>query len=184
MTTFVYTWNAAFDAAPADGDPRSQGASQIRTTRAAVQERMAVDHVWGVGATDGYHLAVTLPPSSAWANTGGAVGGQSQIFTQMQTNGAGTTEPELMYTNSSGNTTQLTQNGSRRSPFIGMIVYLATGTNSAGWIICSGGSFLTANFPGLFNVIGYSYGGAGGTFNVPTFPQINSTSAYIFAGYG
>jgi microcystin-dependent protein len=36
-----------------------------------------------------------------------------------------------------------------------------------GWVLCDGASYLTANLPSLFAIIGYSYGGAGANFNVP-----------------
>ena len=42
-------------------------------------------------------------------------------------------------------------------------------TQPSGWLVCNGGSYLTDNYPALFNVIGYSYGGSGSNFNVPDF---------------
>lgn len=41
------------------------------------------------------------------------------------------------------------------------------------WIICDGSSKSTTAYPDLFDVIGYNYGGSGGTFNVPNL--INKT---------
>lgn len=38
-----------------------------------------------------------------------------------------------------------------------------------GWLLCDGGGegYAAAKYPGLFGVIGYTYGGSAGTFNVP-----------------
>lgn len=41
------------------------------------------------------------------------------------------------------------------------------------WLICDGSSKSTTAYPDLFDVIGYNYGGSGGTFNVPNL--INKT---------
>ena len=41
------------------------------------------------------------------------------------------------------------------------------------WVICDGSSKSTTAYPDLFDVIGYNYGGSGGTFNVPNL--INKT---------
>lgn len=35
------------------------------------------------------------------------------------------------------------------------------------WALCNGASLATATYPKLFNVLGYRYGGSGGTFMVP-----------------
>jgi microcystin-dependent protein len=37
----------------------------------------------------------------------------------------------------------------------------------AGFLVCNGLSYATTDYPALFAVIGYTYGGSGGTFNVP-----------------
>lgn len=37
-----------------------------------------------------------------------------------------------------------------------------------GWIRTDGSSVTTTNYPGLFTVIGYTYGGAGANFTLPT----------------
>ena len=49
---YAYTWNAAFEADPADGDDASGGALDIRQTKAAIRERMAKDHYMDVAGTD------------------------------------------------------------------------------------------------------------------------------------
>lgn len=37
------------------------------------------------------------------------------------------------------------------------------------WLLCDGAPLQTAQYPELFAVIGYSWGGSGGTFNAPNF---------------
>ena len=39
----------------------------------------------------------------------------------------------------------------------------------SGWLRCNGDPYSTGLYPGLFAVIGYTYGGSGATFNVPDF---------------
>jgi len=49
------------------------------------------------------------------------------------------------------------------------------------FLLCDGSSYATANYPDLFNIIGYTYGGSDDNFNVPNFESYipigaNSTS--------
>lgn len=49
------------------------------------------------------------------------------------------------------------------------------------FLLCDGASYATADYPNLFNIIGYTYGGSGDNFNVPNFESYipigaNSTS--------
>jgi microcystin-dependent protein len=49
------------------------------------------------------------------------------------------------------------------------------------FLLCDGSSYATADYPDLFNIIGYTYGGSGDNFNVPDFQSYipigaNSTS--------
>jgi microcystin-dependent protein len=37
------------------------------------------------------------------------------------------------------------------------------------FLLCDGSSYVTADYPDLFNIIGYTYGGSGDNFNVPNF---------------
>lgn len=62
------TWNAAFEASPADTDPISEGAERIRDLKVAVQERLSVDHYWDKSGTDtahGEHNKITLRTGAA-----------------------------------------------------------------------------------------------------------------------
>lgn len=103
MTSFTRTWNAAYEAVPADTDDAAEGALRIRNLKEDVQERGEVDHSWAGDANDGAHKKVTLleqagNPSSA-ANTG-------FLYTK---DVAGITE--LFWEDSSGNILQLTSGG-------------------------------------------------------------------------
>jgi microcystin-dependent protein len=49
----------------------------------------------------------------------------------------------------------------------GTVTYFANATAPRGYVICDGASYSTTQYPELFTAIGYVYGGAGTTFNVP-----------------
>jgi hypothetical protein len=54
------TWNAAYEANPADVQDADQGAARIREVKVDVGERLALDHVMDETDDDGYHKQVTL----------------------------------------------------------------------------------------------------------------------------
>lgn len=64
----------------------------------------------------------------------------------------------------------------------GVLNQFLGGTSSVptGWILANGSALSTATFPALFAVIGYNFGGAGASFNVPNlnngFMIVGSTS--------
>ena len=65
---YTDTWNAAFEAAPADTDQVAEGAERIRDTRVGIRERMAKDHYMDIAGTDadhGEHVKVTLRVGAA-----------------------------------------------------------------------------------------------------------------------
>jgi len=54
------------------------------------------------------------------------------------------------------------------NPFpVGMVFPYTSDTAPAGYLLCDGDSYSTTDFPELFDVIGYTYGGSGSSFNVP-----------------
>lgn len=74
MTVFTRTWDAAYEAIPADVDNASEGAARIRNLKSDIQERMEVDHHHAGDTDDGAHKKITLKtpiadPSNV-ANTG------------------------------------------------------------------------------------------------------------------
>lgn len=50
---------------------------------------------------------------------------------------------------------------------IGSMTMFAGSSAPAGYVLCNGATYSAAAYPGLFAVIGYTYGGSGGTFAVP-----------------
>jgi microcystin-dependent protein len=54
------------------------------------------------------------------------------------------------------------------NPFpIGLILPFSSDVVPAGYLLCDGTSYLGADYPELFGVIGYAFGGSSGSFNVP-----------------
>jgi microcystin-dependent protein len=49
----------------------------------------------------------------------------------------------------------------------GAVMYFAMNTAPSGWLFCNGASVSTATYANLFAAIGYTYGGSGGSFNIP-----------------
>jgi microcystin-dependent protein len=70
---------------------------------------------------------------------------------------------------------------------VGDVKMFAGATPPANWLICDGSARSTATYPALFNVIGYMFGGSGGSFNLPNtggrFP-IGAGGGYTLGGYG
>lgn len=57
------TWNAAYEADPADGDAASGGALDIRQVKQDIRERLDIDHYFDIAGTDadhGFHQKVTF----------------------------------------------------------------------------------------------------------------------------
>lgn len=52
-------------------------------------------------------------------------------------------------------------------PPTGAIIMYGGASAPTGWLLCDGSSYTTAAQPGLFAVVGYTFGGAGANFNVP-----------------
>ena len=49
----------------------------------------------------------------------------------------------------------------------GSLIAYAGSTAPGGWLLCYGQSISTSTYVDLYNIIGYTYGGSGGSFNVP-----------------
>ncbi len=49
----------------------------------------------------------------------------------------------------------------------GAVMAFAGAASPTGWLLCDGAGVSTATYADLFAIIGYTYGGAGATFNVP-----------------
>lgn len=108
---FTNTWDAAFEAAPADNEDINLGANRIRALKLAVRERMQVDHVWEDAQNDGQHNRLMMPPQVSAPTTQSPYG-----FLYAQTVSGHT---ELLYKNEAGVIAQLTAAGSVNPVFTG-----------------------------------------------------------------
>lgn len=74
------------------------------------------------------------------------------------------------------------------NPFpAGKIEAFAGATIPDGWLLCDGGSYATADYPELFDAIGYAWGGAGASFGVPDYRNrviVGGGDAYVLADSG
>lgn len=61
----------------------------------------------------------------------------------------------------------LQQSAATGGTSVGMIIMYAGTTPPTGWLWCDGASYSTTTQHQLFTKLGYSFGGSGGTFNVP-----------------
>lgn len=103
MTTFTYTWNAAFEAIPADSDDLSEGAQRIRDHKLSVKERLAVDHKMAGDEFDGEHSKVTF---FAQASDPTTVTDKGYLYTKDVSG-----KVELFWKDEDANVTQLTSAG-------------------------------------------------------------------------
>ncbi len=68
----------------------------------------------------------------------------------------------------SDNTIQTTAfTGSVGLPTGSIITFAGSSGLPADYLLCNGNTLLTADYPTLFSIIGYTYGGTGGSFNLP-----------------
>ena len=51
--------------------------------------------------------------------------------------------------------------------FVGMVMPFGCTSPPTGWLECNGASLSTSSYSNLYNQIGYTWGGSGGSFNVP-----------------
>lgn len=88
---------------------------------------------------------------------GFSAGGTAAIILDENNVGSGQNGAQLYYAN-----------GAILNP-VGMIVDFAGTTAPTGWLLCYGQSVTTASYPELFQIIGYTYGGAGANFTIPDY---------------
>ncbi len=161
---FSRTWNAAYEAQPADTENISLGAGRIRDLKSDIQERLEIDHFHAGDAQDGEHKKLTLgAPIATPANVankgflyGKDVGGKI----------------ELHWLDEDGNEIQITSVGSLLGITItGEIRVWATASAPSGWVLCNGTAYNSVSdttFAALYAVIANTYGGSDGTdFKVP-----------------
>ena len=82
--------------------------------------------------------------------------------------------------------TAISGSSSSSLPTGSIITFAGTTTTPTGYLVCDGSTLATSSYPGLFAVIGYTYGGSGGSFNTPNlvskFIQGSTTNAGTTAG--
>ena len=64
---------------------------------------------------------------------------------------------------------------------IGTIQILTSASMPKGWLLCNGGSYSQLTYAALFSVIGKTFGGSGGNFNVPTIADVGGNSRLRYA---
>ena len=68
-------------------------------------------------------------------------------------------------------------------PIGGLMMWgVVNGGAPRGWLRCDGASYNTVDYPELFEVLGYTFGGSGASFNVPN--QIQSSDGVTLIGAG
>jgi hypothetical protein len=100
---YTDTWNAAFEASPADIDNISEGAERIRDTKLGVRERLSKDHYMDIAGTDadhGEHSKCTLRKQTSKPT---AEADKGYIYTKIIG-----PHVELFYENEAGTEIQLT----------------------------------------------------------------------------
>jgi microcystin-dependent protein len=69
----------------------------------------------------------------------------------------------------------------------GSVLMWVTNTAPSGFLLCDGASVSTTTFAALFAVIGYTFGGSGGSFTLPDFRNrfpVGSGTSYAIAATG
>ena len=103
---YTRTWDAAYEAIPADVNNVSEGAAKIRQVKVDARERLAKDHYLDIAGTDadhGEHVKVTLREQAA---DPGTVANKGFLYTK---DAGGVTE--LYYMDSGGTVTKITASG-------------------------------------------------------------------------
>lgn len=74
------------------------------------------------------------------------------------------------------------------NPFpVGLVLPFAGDTPPDAYLLCDGGDYATADYPELFSVVGYSFGGASDRFNVPSLGSrsvVGSGGGFSFGSSG
>jgi microcystin-dependent protein len=69
----------------------------------------------------------------------------------------------------------------------GSVLMWTTNSAPSGWLLCDGTSVLTSAYAALFAIIGYTFGGSGGSFTLPDFRNrfpVGSGDSYALAATG
>jgi len=105
--SFDRTWNAAYEASPADGDLVSEGDDKIRNMKTDVRQRMANDHYMDIAGTDadhGQHKKITFQAPLGAAPAPGTDKGAIYLLDV-------NSKAELHFQDEDGDVMQLTEGG-------------------------------------------------------------------------
>ncbi len=124
------TWNASFDAIPANGDDASEGALRIRNLKRDIRERLETDHIMDETNADGRHAQITFDAPRSSPTNEVNVG---FLYTKDVS-----AKAELHWMDEAGNELQLTSGGSLKAanffPFASNDSFLArVASVPSGW---------------------------------------------------
>ena len=129
----------------------NQGQYAIAIGREAGKTNQPANSIM-LNATGAAWSFVTSPSASAW-----------YVAPIRSTPAVDLSDPRmLMYNSVSREITQLLP-----TTVVGDLKFSVQALNHNNWVLCDGTSYPTATYPKLFALIGYQFGGAGASFNVP-----------------
>ena len=103
-------------------------------------------------------------------------------------NWVGSSDEEVSYAVSEANRMLASFKVLNFNPFpVGLILPFSSDTAPPGYLLCDGSSIAVADYPELFAVVAYSFGGSGGNFNIPNMVNrvaVGSGSDFDFAATG
>lgn len=158
MTLFNEIWNSVWRNSPSDSDNASEGASNMRDIKNAIEERIAVDHIMGSSETDatnkdGQHTAIHMVTQTG-SPSAEADGGMLYV---KDVSGS----EELFYSPAPGASFQLTQSGAIQTPFsIGDRILFSAATAPNGW------TQVTTFDDKMIRVVNTAGGGIGGDWEI------------------
>ena len=169
--TFVYTWNSTFLSTPADTEAASLGAQRIRDTKAAVGERLAVDHSLAGDANDGKHTQVTLMAKSSSTPLSLGTGNGALFLAPDAVSGLN----EGFFQNSGGNVIQLTRGGALLTGvLVGEIKLWPWNVLPPLYVWANGVPLSRTTYARLFALWGTTFGVGDGTttFGIPNLQEL------------
>lgn len=133
--------------------------SQISATAGIALSKLAptTAYYWYVANASGVLTPIGLSASKAVVTDANGLPSAATV-----------TSTELSYV--SGVTSAIQTQINAISPFSvpsGAMMDFGGTSAPSGWLLCNGGSYPTSTYPALFAAIGYTWGGSGGSFNVP-----------------
>lgn len=160
------TWDASYEASPADNDQVSEGALRIRNLKRDIRQRMEIDHDWDDTTDAGKHLKVTFRDPLGAKPT--AVADEGYLYTKDVSSKA-----ELHWEDEDGNELQLTSAGKIIESALQSKSFFPSGTPMVfyqdtappGWTISAGVDEHSIRLTKGSSAGGQTGGTSGGTHN-------------------